>query len=247
VVVFVDSDVVVSPDTVARLGAVLAARPDVAAVFGSYDAEPRAPGLVSQYRNLLHHFVHQHGNPDASTFWAGCGAMRRSVFDAVGGFDESAHARAIEDIELGYRVRAAGHRIVLDRDIQVTHLKRWTLGSVAWTDAMLRALPWSRLVVRRRPPADLNISGGQRLSVALTCLSLLLLAGALRWPTLLLPSIGGVLAVLVVNRRLLTFFARVRGRVFAIATIPLLLLYYLESGACYAWARLERVGIAGAS
>ncbi len=36
---------------------------DVSAVFGSYDAAPRAAGTVSQYRNLLHHFVHQQGDP----------------------------------------------------------------------------------------------------------------------------------------------------------------------------------------
>ena len=34
---------------------------------------------------------------------------------------------AIEDIELGYRLTRAGHRIVLARDVQATHLKRWTL------------------------------------------------------------------------------------------------------------------------
>ena len=84
--------------------------------------------MVSQYRNLLHHFVHQEGNPEASTFWAGCGAVRRAAFDAVAGYDEARFRRpSIEDIELGYRLRRAGYRIRLDRDLQCTHLKRWRL------------------------------------------------------------------------------------------------------------------------
>ena len=82
---FVDADVVVAPGAVEHVMRVLSRDPDVAAVFGSYDASPPQPSIVSQYRNLLHHFVHQEGNPEASTFWAGCGAVRRAVFEAVGG------------------------------------------------------------------------------------------------------------------------------------------------------------------
>jgi GT2 family glycosyltransferase len=238
VLVFIDADVEVAPDTLERLVGVLDRRPDVAAVFGSYDAAPRAPGLVSQFRNLLHHFVHQQGDAEASTFWTGCGAIRRAVFEASHGFDEGRHARSIEDIELGYRIRAAGHRIVLDPTIQATHLKRWTLWSVLWTDAMLRALPWSRLVLERRPPNDLNIRLGQRVSVALTMIAAALLPLALVRPASIILPAAACVAVVAVNHELLGFFARVRGPAFAAATVPLLLLHYLESGLCYAWAWL---------
>jgi hypothetical protein len=70
------------------------AEPDLAAVFGLYDAAPAALRVISQYRNLLHHFVHQNGNPQASTFSAGCGAIRRSVFEQIGGFDEKRFPRS---------------------------------------------------------------------------------------------------------------------------------------------------------
>ena len=103
---------------ISRVLTALKERPDVAAVFGSYDARPRSMGTVSQYRNLLHHFVHQKGNPEASTFWAGCGAIRRSVFDEVGGFDEKQFSGRVEDIELGYRLQHTGHRILLDKGLQ---------------------------------------------------------------------------------------------------------------------------------
>jgi hypothetical protein len=36
----------------------------------------------------MHHCVHQSGREKASTFWAGCGAIRREVFMPAGGFDE---------------------------------------------------------------------------------------------------------------------------------------------------------------
>ena len=64
----------------------------------------------------------------AHTFWTGCGMIRREVFLDFGGFDPRLYPRpAIEDIELGYRLTRAGHRIVLARDVLATHLKRWTL------------------------------------------------------------------------------------------------------------------------
>src|SRR5690606_7770040 len=114
VLFFLDADVCIhpgtaeNPGTVARIAAVFEGRPDVDAVFGSYDTRPAAPNFVSQWKNLSHHFVHQHGHPDAQTFWAGCGAIRKPVFQAVGGFDQSYRGATIEDIELGYRLRQSG-------------------------------------------------------------------------------------------------------------------------------------------
>jgi len=104
---FVDADVVIAQARSSVSGASSPDIPSRRAVFGSYDARPSDGSMVSRYRNLLHHFVHQRGNPEASTFWAGCGAIRRSVFHEVGGFDAGRFRRAsIEDIELGYRLRA---------------------------------------------------------------------------------------------------------------------------------------------
>jgi len=232
---FVDVDIVVAPGAVRRVAQVFEDNPGLAAVFGSYDARPRAEGVVSQYRNLLHHFVHQNGNPEASTFWAGCGAIRRSVFEEIGGFDERRFPRpSIEDIELGYRLRQAGHRILLDKGLQGTHLKRWTLRSVLWTDIFCRAVPWSRLILERgKPLDDLNLKGGQRLSGALAWLAgIFLLLAAFR-VELLAISAAALLGVVALNRELYAFFFRRRGLLFACACIPLHLLYYLYSGLSY--------------
>src|SRR4051794_23466317 len=70
VLVYVDSDVVVRPDAFARIRAALA-EPGLAAVFGSYDDEPGARGIVPRSRTLPPHPVHHEGAGPASTFWAG--------------------------------------------------------------------------------------------------------------------------------------------------------------------------------
>jgi GT2 family glycosyltransferase len=138
--------VCVHPDTLARFAARFAADPALDAVMGTYDDTPAAPNFLSQYKNLFHHYVHQHCDGSISTFWSGCGAIRRPLFLTCGGFDAQRYrCPAIEDIELGTRLHAAGYRIVLDRRITATHLKRWTLGSLLKTDIVNRGVPWVRL------------------------------------------------------------------------------------------------------
>jgi GT2 family glycosyltransferase len=231
---FVDADVVVAPDAVSRVVRTLDEHPEVAAVFGSYDDRPRAQGLVSQYRNLLHHYVHQRGQIDASTFWGACGAIRRSVFEQVGGFDEERYPRCIEDIELGYRLRRAGHRIVLDKQLQGTHLKKWTLRSVIRTDIRCRAMPWTRLILdTQSAPDDLNLRDGQRVSVGLVGLACLALLLAPFYPATLPVAAVPLLAVMTVNRHLYAFFVRHRGVTFTAGALGLHLLYFLYGGLTY--------------
>lgn len=107
---FVDSDVEVPSGLAADIARLFSGDHAPSALMGSYDDRPGNPGFLSQYRNLLHHFVHQQGQEEASTFWAGCGAVRRHVFFEVGGFDKSYPVPSIEDIELGRACAAKGTR-----------------------------------------------------------------------------------------------------------------------------------------
>lgn len=243
IVFFVDADVMVAPEALRRVEAVFREQPDLAAVFGSYDARPRAKGMISQYRNLLHHFVHQNGHSEASTFWAGCGAIRRTVFDSIGGFDEKKFLRpSIEDIELGYRLRQCGQRILLDKALQGTHLKRWNLYSLIRTDIACRAVPWSRLILEtKNAPRDLNLNSGQKLSLVLVACACASLAAALIQPLFLMVAMAALFGVVVINRKLYLFFFRQKGILFAAAGVSLHFLYYLYSGLSYvyAWAEFQ--------
>ena len=238
---FVDADVMLVPDALHRIGTLFEEQPTLAAVFGSYDALPEAQGVVSQYRNLLHHFVHQNGHSEASTFWAGCGAIRRSVFEAIGGFDQKRYTTAsIEDIELGYRLRNAGYTILLDKSLQGKHLKHWNLFSLLRTDISRRAIPWTRLILETGEiPADLNLKWGDRVSFGLTALALAFAVLSASAPRLLVLCGASLLAVLFLNRKLYGFFWRQKGLLFAARCIPLHLLYFVYSGLSYLYVWCE--------
>ncbi len=140
ILVFIDADVVPHPTAIPRMVQSLEAG-DVAAIFGAYDHSPMHADFFSQYRNLAHAFVHERARAEAKTFWAGLGAVHASAFASVGGFDERFVRPSIEDIDLGYRLSAAGYRLRLDVSIRGTHLKRWTLRTGIVTDVRDRGVP----------------------------------------------------------------------------------------------------------
>jgi glycosyltransferase involved in cell wall biosynthesis len=235
VLFFVDADVTVSPDVMDKITAAFRREPDIAAVFGSYDDAPAATNFLSQYKNLFHHYVHQTAREEASTFFGACGAIRCDVFLALGGYDKCYREPAIEDIELGYRLKQAGHRIRLCKALQVKHLKRWDVVSLLKADFFCRALPWTELILRDRCFInDLNLRLSSRASVMLTYGLLGALVGVWWWPGSL--AIVGVLIVslLALNAPLYRFFQRKRGLWFAAQTIPWHWFYYFYSGLAFA-------------
>lgn len=248
VLVFIDADVVVGRSTLSGFAEHFATEPTVVAVFGAYDDSPADPGVVSQYRNLLHRYVHQRDAGEAETFWAGCGAVRRKTFLAVGGFDAVRYPRPqIEDIELGYRLKARGERIVIDPTLVGTHLKRWTLSRMLRTDLRERAIPWMHLLLSRRSvvgDGPLNLAVGEKVLTALAgigtaglVLALVMQSAALGWLAAACAAI-----IIVGNANLFAWFARRRGWMFAVATMPLRLLFYVVSAVGGTWAILTHAG-----
>ena len=218
---FIDSDVLASPD-VRRCIEQALSDPSIAAVFGCYDDRPAETGLVSSYVNLRHREVHRRSAGPADTFWAGCGAVRRAAFDAVGGFDPARRWNFIEDVEFGRRLHRAGYAIRLDPALQGKHLKRWTLWLSARTDALYRARPWIRLMLdETRMMRGLNAdTSGKASMIAVAAIPLGLLTAVWWRPALLFAALA-LLAVPALNRGLFASFARLRGWGFAAACVPL--------------------------
>jgi glycosyltransferase involved in cell wall biosynthesis len=234
VLVFVDADVMVSRSGLARMMRLFETGSENAAVFGAYDEEPDHPAFMSQYKNLSHSFIHQASAARARTFWAGFGAVRRHAFRSVGGFDERFARPSVEDIDLGYRLTAAGYQVLLDPTLSARHLKRWTLRSAVVSDVRDRGIPWTQLILRYGAIAnDLNLRWEYRWSVVFAYLATTSLALALADSRFLWSAAAALALVSVLNRRYYEFFYRKRGAWFAARVWPVHLLHHLANGVSF--------------
>jgi len=234
IIFFVDADVAIPKKAIEIIKNAFQNEPALTAIIGSYDDNPAEINFLSQYKNLFHHYVHQTANPEASTFWTGCGAIHRTVFLEMGGFNEKFSRPSIEDIELGYRLTKAGYHIRLVKALQVKHLKRWGVFSLLRADFFYRALPWTNLILAEdRFPNDLNLKISNRISIVLAYLSLLSLVGALFIPLLWIPVavLGGGLVCL--NLDIYRFFKHKKGIKFSLMVIPWHWLYFFYSGLAF--------------
>lgn len=236
---FLDADVALGFQTLNQIQVAFKDR-KIDALIGSYDDAPGAPNFLSQYKNLLHHYTHQCGHPRATTFWGACGAIRRSVFETVGGFDERYQTPSIEDIELGYRLSAQGYHIELHKQVQVKHLKRWGIRSLLKADFFYRAVPWTQLIWRDRNFVnDLNLDTTSRLSVVSVYLMVGLILIAPWWNSLIIPAIGFGGLLLILNASVYRFFWQKRSLGFAIKVVPWHWLYYAYSGIAFLLGTLQ--------
>ena len=249
ILAFVDADVRVHPDALERMVVALERDASLGAVYGTYDVAPSPGGMVSQYRNLIRHFVHLRHAGETDVFWSACGAVRRSVFMDAGMYDEWRFPRPqLEGVELGHRIRRLGFRILLDPGIQGAHMKAWTLKSLLVTDARDRGVPRTRLLHAdaplRRDPDFLRDTGRPEVLGAGLVVVWLAAALALGGATWMYAVACSAVGLVILNRRLYAFFSARRGHGFAVVAVGLHLLAQLchASAMAMGWVLRHVVG-----
>ena len=224
VLFFVDADVVLNPDAISiAVESLQSGRAD--AVFGCYITETRVPNFLAKFKNYQHHFNHQIASDQPSSFWSGCGAVTRSAFAALEGFDIG--LQFCEDIEFGHALREAGYKVLLLKHMQAEHLKLYSLRRLIKSDLVGRAIPWTRLLRSGRSQmGTLNTDRPGVVSVVLTVAMWVSAAGTLWNPLVGWVALAALAALLWVNRRFLLFVRRQRGLGFSVASILPLLLHF---------------------
>ncbi len=228
---FMDADTVASDGLIDKTRQVVCEEPEIPVFYGSYDDEPDSPTLVSAYRNLLHHYTHHQSAKKmerVSTFWCGCGVILRELYLKFGGLSEGYATPSIEDIELGTRLAADGVPIRIFPQLQVKHLKKWTVGNWLYTDLFRRGIPWVRLMrASKHWSNQLNFSWAQRIA-SLAAVAFVVSIPLTFWQTAF--GVGGVLSLaifLALNWPFIDLIRRKRGILASVAVIPLHLAYAL--------------------
>jgi GT2 family glycosyltransferase len=230
---FIDSDVMVQPDTIARLAARFEVD-DIEAVVGVQASDMRYRDLVSQYKNLWMRWTYARLEGDVPLFYTTAAAIKREAFLRSGGFDRGYATPNVEDTAFGQKLARLGMRVRVEPELEVEHVKRYSLWGLLRTDFM-RAVSLTRLKLReRREIAQNNTSvpGGYMASVPLATLgTLALLVGVLLGPPALLVAGCALLAgTIVLNRAFLATILASEGWGRTVGAILLLWLELLVVG-----------------
>lgn len=226
---FLDSDIIIERGTIEQIVKTFEDRPDVSGVFCSYQKNTIPSNFYSVYKNLFHHYTHQTSHEDAATFCSGFGAIKREVFFKFGGFDKN--YRSLEDIEFGYRLYQSGYKIYLNKNIQLTHCKKYNLLSLIKSDVIKRAIPWTKIMLGKKIfRSDLNTKVNNVLSVPVSFLILFNLPMLYFFPKsfYLFVLLSGFF--LLLNHDFYMFVLREKGISFTIKAILMNWFNYLYSG-----------------
>lgn len=136
--IFLNPDAFPHPDWFAAMIALAERHPEAAAI-GSTQLRDGAPGVLDGVGDVLHAsgLAYRAGCgkraaiPPLSETFAACGAamlVRREAFEAAGGFD-ARYFCYFEDVDLCFRLRLLGHRVLQSPEAIVTHVGGGSAGA----------------------------------------------------------------------------------------------------------------------
>ncbi len=238
VLFFLDSDEALTPDSVANALEILERDPECGCVHGVIAPEPLFDdGPVERYRVLHAHWWRARGVGVVETAFFAQAAVRREVFERIGGFDES--LRDSEDLELSDRL-APHYRIVLTDRVVAYHDEVERIGPLL-AETYRRALVLVPALASARRGGRRNLTANTPASVAAAAFTLAALPLVRRWP--LVPA-AGLGAFCAANAGLLRFTARRHGPAFVpyTAGVHFLVVGSLLTGAGVGALRMLRPG-----
>jgi glycosyltransferase involved in cell wall biosynthesis len=229
ILVFMDSDIVVERETILGIVETLEDQ-HIDAVVGIYTAKHRHESFVSQYKNLWVRYSYIKSSPAIDWLFGSISGIRKEAFKKLGGFNIELLAKhGHDDIELGKRFAQAKLNIILNMDIEVEHLKNYTLGSFIKNEYH-RSMGFAELAMRFRETTQsfrrgfVNVYPSFVISTLLSIFVIaVIIASVVGWVSnwFLLGVIG---FYLLLNIRFLNYLEQVRGLFAMIVMVPFLLI-----------------------
>jgi glycosyltransferase involved in cell wall biosynthesis len=227
---FTDADATLAPGALERACRTLAVEERADAVVGIYAAECGPENVASRFKNLWIRDSYLRAKQPIQWLFGCIFCLPRALYEELGGFTESfSRGRGGGDIELGMRLAERGGTILLDRGLEVVHLRRYSARSLLANDlrrcAGYTALGLERLGLRRlaRRRGFANIGADYLAGVVLVGLALGSSLGSLLHPDLLYLAGAALLGYSALCLRFYRYLARHGGWRFAWAGAALLL------------------------
>lgn len=177
---------------------------------------------------------------------AHCLAIETQLFREIGGFAENSFigfAASVEDVEFSHRLRRAGHRLVINPQIQVQHIFNFTLLR-SLRNAAKKARYWTMYHLHNRDLLSDSGASSAELKVNAASYFASLALGAFYLITknilLIFPIPIAIILNLAYSRRLLAAFCEARGLKFALLAASYYTLLYPLAVAAGAIAGLAK-------
>lgn len=233
-VLFLDADVLVRPDTLRRMLAAFDRDATLGLLSAVLDPAHAAPGMVSRYRNLRRHAEQRRELKATEALWGGCCVARRELLVAAGHFDEWHFAGPQHEVrELGRRIVQTGARIEVDPEITAVHLKQFTLRSLLLGELWRRRVTHVRLAPQTQ---RLHL----REALLLIAFALVVAAVVTTRRSWALAGAGALAGALVLDAPLLYSMLRRGGVIFTVSSFPLHALALLVQATAHIGGALLR-------
>lgn len=228
---FTDADVCLQKDAIELGVTTLLANADISAVIGSFTKHSGVSNVISRYKQLVLHHIHQTAREDTFLFVGFCSIIRKQVFTGIGGFNQTLFNWIGEDIDLGARLYDAGYKIFLHKKMLAVHYKRYGFFDLLYNDTIKRAIPWTYFLLTHK---FLKFDVCTKIEDLLSIITVYLILAAVGL-TFFQPYFGMVFFIFLIlifgllNQSLLKLFFKINGLKFAFFSFILRLIYYFLS------------------
>ena len=144
---FIDADIIVRPDTIQKVSDIFQNK-DVVAITGVLSEDIRYGNFSSRYKNFWMRYTYLRMPDRVSLFYTSVAAIRRELFLQTGGFDTAYKRPSVEDTDFGQRLEMMGGSVHLKRNLEVEHVKYYSLGGLLKTD-FFRSADMIKMTLRK--------------------------------------------------------------------------------------------------
>lgn len=215
-VVFIDSDILVGKDTFSELLAAFSTYTDAVVIVGMLSKKHPNKNFFSQYKNLYMHYIFSKCPTQIDFIYGSFYAVKKKCYDFI-----PFNKRYAEYTDVGMHLAQCGFKIILEKKLQVIHLKKYSFISFIKNDFII-PFYWARLFLQskgwkvvKREKRFYHSPKEQLISVVLAPIVLITL--------FLNPWLAALLIVaqFLANIRFFIFLNREKGLLFTLSSIAI--------------------------
>ena len=150
ILVFTDTDVIIERTCLSQIAEGMTSfNSHFSGIVGRLADDSPQENFASSYKNLYMHYTYGLLPEEISVFYTSIAAIKKDTFHVCKGFDPNYKGASIEDMEFGERITANGYKILMNKDLKVRHLHRYSLFELLKT-AFKRAEGVTKIMMRKK-------------------------------------------------------------------------------------------------